>query len=183
MPDVPRIHITGASGAGVTTLGAALARHLGAAHLDTDDFYWYPTRPPFRDKRPDAERVALLRAAFAAAPRGWVLSGSLGAWADPLVPLFERVVYVSTPTELRLARLREREARTFGAEQVAPGGEHHAEFVAFLEWAARYDHGDREGRSRPRHAAWLAGLACPVVRVDGARPVAALVAAVVASCV
>lgn len=181
MVDVPRIHITGASGAGVTTLGAALAAELGATHLDTDDFYWLPTNPPYREKREAAERLRRLQAAFAAANTGWILSGSLGEWADPLIPRFERVVYVDTPTAVRVERLRVREARLFGADRVAPGGELHAEFVDFLEWAARYDHGDREGRSRPRHAAWLARLPCPVVRVDGSRPVAELVAAVLSA--
>ena len=48
------IHITGASGAGVTTLGAALAERLGGAQFDVDDFFWMPTVPPFTDKRPVA---------------------------------------------------------------------------------------------------------------------------------
>lgn len=171
-----RIHITGASGAGVTTLGAALAARLGGAHLDTDDFYWQPTVPPYRVKRTVEERLALLRRSFAAQPSGWVLSGSVGAWADPLIPLFDRVVYVYTPTEIRLERLRRREADTFGAAEVAPGGAHHQQYVEFIEWASRYDHGDRTGRSRAGHEAWLATLPCPVLRVDGARPLADLVA-------
>lgn len=176
----PHIHITGASGAGVTTLGRALAGELGCTQLDTDDFYWRPTTPPFRDKRPVPERLELLHDAFSRAPRGWILSGSIGAWGDPLIPLLDLVVYVFTPTPIRLERLRIREAATFGAANVAPGGDHHAEFMEFIEWAARYDHGDREGRSRARHEAWLAELPCPVQRVDGARPTAALAAEVAA---
>ena len=42
-----RIHIMGASGAGVTTLGRALADTLGLPHHDTDDYYWRPTDPPY----------------------------------------------------------------------------------------------------------------------------------------
>ena len=34
-----RIHITGASGSGTSTLGAALANHLCVAHFDADNFY------------------------------------------------------------------------------------------------------------------------------------------------
>ncbi|MEZ4453038.1 MAG: AAA family ATPase [Nannocystaceae bacterium] len=181
MLERPQIHLTGASGAGVTTLGRALADHLECTALDTDDFYWRPTTPPFREKRPNDERLDLLRRAFADAPRGWVLSGSIGAWADPLLPLLRWVVYVTTPTEVRLARLRAREAATFGAENIAPGGAHHQEYVDFLEWAARYDHGDREGRSAPRHRAWLAELTCPVQHVDGTRPPAELAAEIAAA--
>ena len=38
-----RIHIVGASGAGVTTLGRAVADALAIPHHDTDDFFWLPT--------------------------------------------------------------------------------------------------------------------------------------------
>jgi adenylate kinase family enzyme len=42
-----RVHIVGASGSGTTTLGKALAARAGCAHLDTDEFFWMPTEPPF----------------------------------------------------------------------------------------------------------------------------------------
>jgi hypothetical protein len=41
--------------------------------------------------------------------------------------------------------------------------------------ASRYDHGDREGRSLAKHQAWLATLPCPVLRLDGSRPLSELV--------
>jgi len=40
-----RIHIFGASGAGVTTLGRATADALAFPHHDTDDYYWLLTAP------------------------------------------------------------------------------------------------------------------------------------------
>ena len=56
-PGVPGIHVTGASGSGVTTLARALAERLSVAHLDTDDFYWLPSDPPYQQKREIASRV------------------------------------------------------------------------------------------------------------------------------
>jgi uridine kinase len=47
------IHITGVSGSGVTTLGRALSKALGFAHLDTDDFSGCP---PIRLIRQSAHR-------------------------------------------------------------------------------------------------------------------------------
>ena len=73
-----------------------------------------------------------------------------------------------------MQRLRAREATHFGAKVVAPGGWRHDETESFLEWA-HYEDGTREGRSLARHEAWLATLACPVLRLDGARPLAELV--------
>jgi hypothetical protein len=99
----------------------------------------------------------------------WVLSGSLDGWGDPLIPRFDLVVFVSVPTEVRLQRLREREARRFGADAIAAGGWRHREFEEFIEWTSHYDDGTREGRNLNRHQAWLAALPCPVMEVDGTR--------------
>lgn len=172
-----RIHITGASGSGTSTLGRALAAALDGEHLDTDDFFWRPGYPPYREPRPVSERLALLKPRLHDAPR-WALSGSLASWGDPLLFYFERVVLLEAPTPLRLERLRRREEERYGAEALAPGGEMHEQSEAFLAWAARYDEGGLDVRSRAAHAAWLAKMPCPVLHLDGARPVDALVAAV-----
>ncbi len=170
-----RIHITGASGVGTTTLGAALAETFGCPHHDTDDFYWLPTEPPYREERDPAERLRLIETALRGAP-AWVLSGSIGGWGEPLTALLDTVVFLTVPTELRIERLRARELREFGWDALAPGGAMHDEHEAFVEWAAHYDDGTRAGRSRPKHEAWLAQLPCPVIRLDGERPLGALVA-------
>jgi adenylate kinase family enzyme len=170
-----RIHILGASGSGVTTLGRALAGTLGLPHHDTDDYFWLPTTPPYQTARVAAERLRLMREMFL--PRAdWILSGSLGGWGDALIPLFDLVVYMRAPRELRMQRLRAREAAHFGADATAPGGWRHDETEAFVEWASHYEDGTREGRSLARHAAWLARLPCPVARLDGARATGELVA-------
>jgi len=152
---MPRIHITGASGTGATTLGRALAQELPCAHFDSDDYYWFPTQPPYRKKREPAERFRLLQIDLGDA---WVLSGSLVGWGDPLIPRFTAVVFLWVPKELRLARLRRREERM--NIPVADREE-------FLAWAAAYDGAGMEMRSRTMHEAWLAKLACPVLRLEG----------------
>jgi adenylate kinase family enzyme len=164
VPD--RIHIVGASGSGTSSLAAELAGRYGHRHLDTDDFYWLRTDPPFREKRPPEERLASLRTTFQEAKR-WVLSGSLCGWGDPLILEFELVVFLLVPTPVRLARLRAREIERYGRQAIAPGGALHEAHVEFLEWAGRYDTGDPEMRSRAMHEAWLAALPCSVVRLEG----------------
>lgn len=111
----------------------------------------------------------------------WVLSGSLDSWRGPIVPCLDIVVFLRVPTELRLARLRLREARRFGADAVARGGWRHRETEDFVEWASHYEDGSREGRTLSRHEAWLQELHCPVLRLDGQRPTADLIAEVIAS--
>lgn len=169
-----RLHLMGASGCGVTTIGRALAGQLALPHHDSDDYFWLPTVPPYRTTRPAADRLRLMHEMFL--PRlDWVLSGSVTGWGEELVSYFDLVVFVTAPREIRMKRLRAREAAHFGADAVAPGGWRHGETEDFVEWASHYEAGDREGRSLAKHEAWLAGLPCPVVRVDGSRPLAELV--------
>lgn len=162
----PRIHILGASGAGTTTLGVALAERIGAPHFDTDDIFWEPTDPPYQRPRPIESRRSLLLEAIGGRDR-WVLSGSLCGWGDVAVPFFDLAVFLWVPTDIRLARLRAREIEKFGTEALAPGGRMHENHKAFMAWAAAYDAGGMDMRSRVRHEAWLADLPCPVVRYEG----------------
>jgi adenylate kinase family enzyme len=169
-----RIHIVGASGAGVTTLGRRLADALAIPHHDTDDYFWRPTASPYLEMRPPADRLRLMEELFLGRS-AWVLSGSLDGWGDSIVPLFDLVIFLRAPTEVRLRRLRDREAGRFGADAVAPGGWRHQETEEFIEWASHYDDGGREGRSLMRHEAWLKTLECRVLRADGTRATADLV--------
>ena len=165
-----RVHIFGASGSGATSLASALAARHGHRQLDTDDFYWLPTDPPFREPRPREARLALLRQALAASRR-WVLSGSLCGWADPLIPEFELVIFLVVPTQVRLTRLRARECERYGREAITAGGVLHYAHLEFLDWAGRYDVGGVEIRSRALHEAWLAGIPNPLLRLEGDRTV------------
>ena len=174
-PAQERIHVLGASGSGTTALGRAIAESFGHVHFDTDDFFWEPTDPPFQHPREREARLASLTAALDTHPR-WVLSGSLCGWGDGLVPRFDLVVFLAVPTDVRLARLLERERRRFGAEALAPGGAMHAIHATFMTWAAGYDDGGEEMRSRRQHDAWLATLPCPCIRLEKALDVPAQLA-------
>lgn len=149
------IHITGASGAGTSTLGAALAEALGGTRIEADDHYWLPTDPPYTQKRPPPERLAGLLAALDAHPVA-VLAGSVVGWGAALEDRFDLVVFLTLDTALRIARLRQRETALLG----------HAD-PAFLAWAAQYDEGPVVGRSLNKHRAWLAERPCPVLELDG----------------
>jgi adenylate kinase family enzyme len=131
-----RVHVFGASGSGTTSLAAVLAARHGHRHLDTDDFYWLPTDPPYQHPRPRDARLAQLRFALAGSA-SWVVSGSLCGWGDPLIPEFELVVSLVVQTDVRLARLRAREVQRYGREVIAPGGKLHQAHVEFLGDPAR----------------------------------------------
>lgn len=149
------IHITGASGSGTSTLGAALAAELDCVFLEADDFFWLPTEPPFQRKRPEDERRSLLLAALTHAGRA-VVSGSVNGWGVEIEDIFDGIVFLYVDTTLRLERLRIRETQRFGKAN-----------PAFLIWAGQYDEGPPEGRSLARQKMWLAARKCPVLVLDG----------------
>ena len=158
-----KIHIFGASGSGTTTIAAAVCGKLGYKHFDTDSYYWYPTAQPFTESRPIEERLRLMNADLTAHDK-WVLSGSLDGWGNPLVPMFELVVFVYVPAELRVERIKKRERERYG-DAVLPGGRRYESTKEFIEWAAGYDSGLLTGRNLPRHEKWLAMLDCEVFRI------------------
>jgi adenylate kinase family enzyme len=176
MEEKLRTYITGASCAGVTTLGQNLATLTGARHVDVDDFFWMPTDPPFTTKRDVSERVSLMQQALG--DEHWVLTGSCLSWGDALIAHVDLIVFVVTPTPVRLERLAAREKERFG-DRIAPGGDMHEIHVAFREWASEYDNPEFSGRNRAWHEAWIAGQAAPVLRIDGVGSAENMVADVV----
>jgi len=174
---IEKIHIFGASGSGTTTLGQALAKRLGYQHLDTDNYFWLPTKPPFQSKREVNERRKLLTQDLNSTTR-WILSGSLCGWGDIFIPKFELVVYLWIPHALRMARLGKREVERYGETELKRGGAMHAASNAFLEWADGYDEGGLDMRSYARHEQWLADLPCKFLRLEGDLSVAERVEAV-----
>lgn len=168
------IHIFGASGSGTTTLGRALAADMGLVHMDTDDYYWLPTDPKFTAARPINERLTLMQADINAAEKGVVISGSLTGWGDPLIPQFTHVVRLTTPTEVRIERLRQREYAYFG-ERIHEGGDMYTNHLTFLDWAAQYDTGDVTMRSKACHDEWQKLLPCPLTVTTGAMELTTLI--------
>jgi adenylate kinase family enzyme len=164
MEEKLRIYITGASCAGVTTLGQNVANLLGVRHIDVDDYFWMPTDPPFTTKRPPSERVSLLQQKLGY--DDWVLTGSCMGWGEALITHVDLIVFAVTPTPVRLERLAARERERFG-DRIAPGGDMHEIHVAFREWASQYDDPDFSGRNREWHEAWLSEQTAQVLRIDG----------------
>lgn len=171
----PSIYITGASCSGVTTLGRSLASYSGVRHVDCDEFYWFPTDPPFTTKRPPADRVRLIREALGEG--GWVLSGSFDGWGDSLIEDVDLIVFLYTPTPIRMERLVARERERY-RDRILPTGDMYQIHTAFAAWAAQYDKPDFPGRNLARHETWLKQQTAPVLRLDGTQNPQALVALV-----
>lgn len=160
------IHIFGASGSGTSTLGRKICSELGYKFMDTDDYFWLPTDPKFTTKRGVEERLALMRNDIQYA-KNVVISGSLVDWGDELIPLFTLAVRLETATDIRIARLEQRERDRFG-KRIDIGGDMFINHRAFIEWAKSYDSGDLSMRSKAKHDEWQKLLQCRCIELDGA---------------
>lgn len=172
-----KLHLFGASGTGVSTLGEALAPVLHAPYFDTDTYFWHAAGPPFTSRCPPAERDARL-AHDLAQHASWIVGGSIVGWDEKWLSAFDLVVFLWLPPALRLQRLRQREHARYGPQLLTDPSQA-ARTQAFLDWAAGYDDSSTGGtRTLANHTRWLAQFTCPVLELRGDLPVAERLAAV-----
>ena len=178
------IAVVGLNGAGKSTLAHALAKELGYFEMDVEDYYFPEQRvsrrsaleglPTPRDRaeilpfstplpKPDVEAAIL--ADMEKHPR-FVFSGVSLNWDPRILSKIEIVFFLRVPPEERVRRIHEREARRFGS-RVLPGGDMAEQQASFLRTASARDEGAVLDS--------LAGLPCPIVSLDGTRPVSAMI--------
>jgi len=165
-----KLHIFGASGSGVTTLGRSLGQKLGIAYFDSDDYFWLKSEPPFTMKRDPQERNLMLSRDLAAAGH-WILGGSVFRWGDGLLPDFDLVVFLYLPPEVRMDRLKKRERERYG-DLIFTDEQRAAQHQGFIDWAAGYDYTTGlSGRNLRAHNSWLKQIQSPVLRIEGTQTV------------
>jgi adenylate kinase family enzyme len=165
-----KIHIMGASCAGSTTLGHALAEHCEFQYFDTDDYFWLPTHVPYTQRRTFNERNELLKADLQK-QTALVVGGSLINWGLEWQSYFNLVVFLYVPPQIRIQRLQDREIQRYGAA-IFDDFERAARYQQFLTWATGYDDNSTTGRNINAHRNWLNLVQCPVLEINGDTTVA-----------
>ncbi|MCD8740269.1 AAA family ATPase [Mucilaginibacter roseus] len=163
-----RINIMGASGAGVTTLGRALANATGYAYIDSDDYYWDNAghASPFTIRRQAANRNQMLLHDLRS-HGNWILGGPVMNWGVLEHVNFDMVVFLQLPPQLRMARLKKREHERYG-DIIFSDATRNRQFVDFMNWAAGYDDNTApSSRTLQNQLSWLQSLNCPVLRITG----------------
>lgn len=166
---INHLHILGPSGSGTTTVAEALSRKHDFAHFDADNYFWKPTDPPYQHLRSIEERQRLLKEDLKNEHR-WIISGSFCGWGDIFMDDFDLVIYLWTPINIRLRRLKSREQQRFGSA-VLPGGKMFERHQKFLDSAARYDYDQTEFRNKRTHEEWMQKLSCPILKIEGEKTV------------
>lgn len=157
----------GASGAGATTLGDYfLKNNDGFLHLDSDDYFWEKTELPFHEARIDDERNFLFEKDFYS-KENVIVTGSIFHWNTNYKDLFDLVVLLYIPQELRMQRLSEREISRYG-DKILFDEKLNTKYKAFLAWAAEYDVEENiSSRSLRQQKQWLTEIQCATLFMDG----------------
>ncbi len=164
-----KLHIFGASGSGVTTLGQVLAKKLGLKYFDSDDYFWIRTEPPFTHRRNPNERNQLVTEDISQA-ENWILGGSIIHWGDNLFPSFDLIIFLYLPNEIRIERLKKRELERYG-NIIYTDEKRAKQFSDFIAWATDYDNDTGlANRTLKAHQTWLTQSQSSILEIIGNPP-------------
>ena len=140
--------------------------------MDLDDYYHRKdTKIPFTEFNSHEEIRKRVMNNIVIQPY-FVMSGSIGdiLW-DLVNPLFDLAILLFVPVEIRLERAHARELAWFG-ERILPGGDMHESYKKHLNMIESYETGVPPAVCLKRHELWAAELSCPILRLDGTKPIA-----------
>lgn len=157
------IQICGLNGCGKSTVGRALAGALDFHFIDNENLYFQRTgeKEPYRNERPRHEVERLLTEEVRR-HENFVFAAVKGDYGEAVVPLYDYVIYLQVPQDIRSWRVRNRSFLKFG-ERMQPGGDLHEKEEAFFRIV--------EGRKEEWVENWLNTLSCPILHLDGTMPV------------
>ena len=165
------IIVFGSMGIGKTTLGKELAAQLGYPFFDTDDYLWRrDTEIPYSEFHTKEDRIRSMLKDISPYSH-FVLSGQMWSIRKAFAPLFELGVFITAPSEVCIERFRLREIGRWG-DRVLPGGDMYENFMKYLNLVEEYDTGNPPAVCLKRDEQWIAELSCPVLRIDGTKPIA-----------
>lgn len=155
------ILVFGANGSGKSTLGRELAHVLRYKYMDIEDYYFVKSEIPYSVARSREECLALMLADIEKY-NAFILSAVTGNFGKEINAMYECAVFMSAPLEIRLERISQRSRKQHG-ERVCEGGDMFDQQNGFYDFVA--------SRSLSATENWAETLLCPVIRVDGTKPV------------
>ena len=158
-----RIFIFGGSGSGTTSITKAACDELGYSHFDSDNYLWLPTDEPYTVVRSADEYIDLMGKDLNNNEK-WILSGHVShGLGNVYLPLYELVVFIHVPHDIRMERIKKREYERYG-EEIFLGGNRHELSKEFFSYCAEYETGTGR-RSLKEHEKWLKSIKCPILRI------------------
>ncbi len=81
---------------------------------------------------------------------------------EAVYPFFRFAVVINVPKEIRMQRVKNRSFQKFGSRML-PGGDLYEKEKGFFDLV--------ESRSEEMVEKWIQRLSCPIIRVDGTKPI------------
>lgn len=157
------ILICGLNGSGKSTFGRALAKKLGVAFKDIEDYY-FPYRravDEYTDPQSHEEVSELLLNDLLVLDK-IVLAAVKADYSKEIENMFSKAIYIDAPKDIRLMRVRERSFEKFG-DRMLKGGDLYEKEEAFFHMV--------EKRPDSYVEEWLSKLSIPVIKIDGTRSI------------
>ena len=161
---VTGIIICGLNGTGKSTLGKALAEKLDYYFIDSEDLYFSKQNDGynFASQRTDREAKEILFNKIEK-HNDFVFASVKGNYGEDFYSFINYIVLLNVPKDIRLQRVKNRSFQKFG-NRMLPNGDLHEQEEAFFEFVKSRDENTVDE--------WVKTLSCPVIRLDGTKPVA-----------
>ena len=157
------IQICGLNGCGKSTLGKALAEKLDFHFIDNENLYFARehANEPYANPRSEEEVERLLINEVIEHPN-FIFSAVRGNYGKEIIPMYNYVVVIEAPKEVRSQRVRNRSFQKFGKRMLIDGDLYERE-EAFFRMA--------ESRKDDYVENWLKMVKCPIIRIDGTKKI------------
>lgn len=157
------IFICGLNGSGKSTLGKALAEKLNYNFIDVEDLYFPKTNLNYIYASPRTrEEVVKLLLCKIKANDNFVFTSVKGDYGDTIYPFFQSIVMIDVAKDIRLQRVKNRSYQKFG-NRMLPDGDLYEQEKRFFDFV--------ESRSENTVEEWVKTINCPIIRVDGTKPI------------
>lgn len=157
------IILCGLNGTGKSTLGKALAEKLHFQFIDIENLYFPKTDPNYIYASPRTrEDVKRLLLHEMTTHENFILAAVKGDYGEDIYSFFRCVILIDVPWDIRLKRVRMRSFQKFGNRMLA-GGDLHEQEEKFFRLV--------ESRDENTVEEWIKSLECPVIRIDGTKPI------------
>lgn len=157
------IIICGLNGCGKSTLGKALAKKLHFHFIDNEDLYFPKTDDHYIYASPRSrEEVEKLLWGEIRAHENFVFASVKGDYGESIYPFFQYAILIEVSKDIRIQRVKNRSFQKFG-ERMLLGGDLHEQEEKFFDFV--------KSRSENTVEEWVQSLKCPVLRIDGTKPI------------
>ena len=157
------IIVCGLNGTGKSTLGKTLAEKLHFHFIDNEDLYFPKIDPAYIYAAPRTrEEVEKLLLNEIEKHEDFVFASVKGDYGEAMYPFFQYAVLIDVPKNIRIGRVKNRSFQKFGNRMLF-GGDLYEQEERFFHLV--------KSRAEDTVEKWIQSLSCPIIRIDGTKPI------------